>query len=349
MSDDYLWDRTGEPEPEIQRLEALLGRFRQRGETLAVPAFVSMPRPRRWQWVIWVPSVVAGAVIIVVLAAVWLPRWRTAPAGMSDQGWTIERIAGMPELGNQAIAKSGLAALRVGQTLETDSQSRASISISATGQIQVDPDSRVRLVASTPAHKRLALDFGTIHAMIWAPPGEFVVATPSATAVDLGCAYTLHVDGSGAGMLQTTFGWVGFKSGGRESFVPAGAVSLVRPHTGPGTPYFEDASKPFREAVEKLDFSPGTVEQQNSELSIVLSSARKRDALTLWHLLSRVNEAQRIRVYDRLAQLIPPPPHVTRAGVLRLDRRMLDLWWDEFSLGDMSLWRTWERSWPEDK
>ena len=25
--DDYLWDGSGEPDPEIQRLEALLGRF----------------------------------------------------------------------------------------------------------------------------------------------------------------------------------------------------------------------------------------------------------------------------------------------------------------------------------
>ena len=86
-----------------------------------------------------------------------------------------------------------------------------------------------------------------------------------------------------------------------------------------------------------------------AELTVVLSQARKRDALTLWHLLSRVDESERSRVYDRLALLDPPPPHVTRAGVLRLDRQMLDLWWNELNLGDMSLWRTWERSWPEDK
>jgi len=26
-NDDYLWDGSGEPDPEVQRLEALLGRF----------------------------------------------------------------------------------------------------------------------------------------------------------------------------------------------------------------------------------------------------------------------------------------------------------------------------------
>jgi hypothetical protein len=195
----------------------------------------------------------------------------------------------------------------------------------------------------------LALDHGTIHAMIWAPPGEFVVDTPSATAVDLGCAYTLHVDDSGSGLLQTTFGWVGFKFDGRESFVPAGAVCMIRPRTGPGTPYFGDSSQPFRAALSKLDFDDITAGQRTAELSVVLAEARKRDALTLWHLLSRVNESERSRVYDRLALLVPPPQHVTPAGVLSLDRQMLDAWWNELNLGDMTLWRTWEHSWPEDK
>src|SRR6185437_11302577 len=126
-------------------------------------------------------------------------------------------------------------------------------------------------------------------------------------------------------------------------------VCLIRPHVGPGTPYFEDSSKPFREALAKLDFEPGIAGQRSSELSVVLSQARKRDALTLWHLLSRVSGSDRARVYDRLAQLVPPPPNVTRARVLHLDTHMLDLWWNEFNLGDMSLWRTWQRSWPEIK
>ena len=69
--------------------------------------------------------------------------------------------------------------------------------------------------------KRVALDHGTIHAFIWAPPGQFVVDTPSARAVDLGCSYTLQVDASGAGLVRTALGWVGFQLNGRESFIPA--------------------------------------------------------------------------------------------------------------------------------
>jgi len=106
---------------------------------------------------------------------------------------------------------------------------------------------------SGPSHKRLQLEVGTIHAAIWAPPGEFVVDTPSAIAVDLGCAYTLHVTPDGSGTIRTILGWVGFHLNGRDSFIPAGAMCSTRPKVGPGTPYFEDVSESFREALHTFD------------------------------------------------------------------------------------------------
>jgi hypothetical protein len=126
-------------------------------------------------------------------------------------------------------------------------------------------------------------------------------------------------------------------------------VCATRAKVGPGTPYFEDASSSFRESLSRFDFGPGSQEERNAELDVILKEARPRDALTLWHLLVRVNQADRGRVYDRLAALVPPPTGVTRDGVLRLDQDMLDLWWNQLDLGDVSLWRTWERSWSSRK
>jgi hypothetical protein len=123
----------------------------------------------------------------------------------------------------------------------------------------------------------------------------------------------------------------------------AGWVSKSKP----ANPYFEDASGLLRAALSKLDFETNTPAQRNAGLAVVLSQSRKRDALTLWHLLARVRDSERGRVYDRLAALAPPPSGVTREGVFHLDQDMLDLWWNQLDLGDVSLWRTWERSWSE--
>jgi hypothetical protein len=225
------------------------------------------------------------------------------------------------------------------------------------GEVEVDPESRVRLLEAKPTEHRLALDRGTLHARIWAPPRLFFVNTPSAVAVDLGCRYTLTVDASGASLLHVTYGWVAFEFAGRESFVPANAMAETQPGHGPGTPFFEDVSPEFRKALALFDF--GTLgnaaamspegervqtpaEVHSAALQTILNEARPKDALTLWHMLSRTSGADREKVYARLAQFVPPPDGVTREAVLRGERQALDRWWDALGLGDTSWWRMWK-------
>jgi hypothetical protein len=350
MKDDYLWNGSGAPDPEIQKLETALGRYRH---DRPAPSFEDAaevrPAKQRWsffnlRWSYQVGGV--AAVILLAVAGVFVLR--PIPTEDFRPGWDVARLEGTPRVGWHSIGeKAGPGKLRVGQTLVTDSSSRATISLDETGSVEVDAGSRLRLITNGPGRKRLSLERGTIHATIWAPPGEFVVDTPSAVAVDLGCVYTLHVDDSGAGLLRTTVGWVGFKLNGHESFIPAGAVCATRPKIGPGTPYFEDASAPFRDALSRFDFAATTPAERNALLGILLVDARKNDALTLWHLLSRVSDADRPGVYDRLASLAPPPAGVTREGILRLDRQMLDSWWNSLGFGDVFVWRTFERNWSQ--
>jgi len=155
----------------------------------------------------------------------------------------------------------------------------------------------------------------------------------------------LHVDDSGAGIVRTSLGWVGFKRNGHEAFIPAGAACATRPKVGPGTPYFEDAPAEFRAALARFDFDDTTPQQRADHLALILAQSRQHDALTLWHLLSRVDDRQRTLVLDRLSQLAPAPAGVTRVGILRLDQPMLDLWWNSLGFDDISIWRHWEHSW----
>jgi hypothetical protein len=148
--------------------------------------------------------------------------------------------------------------------------------------------------------------------------------------------------------VQVTTGWVGFEWRGRESFIPAGAVCLTRPGLGPGTPYYDDVSPEVRAAIDTLDVRAGSPVARAVALDRVLAEARPRDVVTLWHLVTRVDHAERGRVFDRLAALVPPPAGVTRDGVVAGDRDMLDRWWDEFGLGTATWWRTWRQRWRDD-
>jgi len=353
MKDDYLWDGSGEPDPEIQKLEKTLSKFGHQGQAPEFPEIAVTRRPRNLQWgfgLRWPQALAAAAALILLIVALGILRWPQQPGTNSGPGWEVERVAGTPQVESSATGKAGAnSRLGLGQTLVTDGHSQANITVAEIGTVNVEPNTRLRLVDGGAGRNRLALERGTIHAYIWAAPGQFTVDTPSAIAVDLGCRYTLQVDDSGAGLLRTTLGWVGFKLNNREAFIPAGAVCATRPRIGPGTPYFDDAPKSFCEALSRFDFAAGTPEERNAELDRILAEARKRDALTVWHLLTRVDDAQRGRVYDRLATLVPPPSGVTREGILRLDQKMLDAWWNQLDLGDVFLWRNWERSWSPNK
>ena len=348
MTGDYLWDGSGTPDPEIQRLESLLAEFRHTESPLILPAEIPVAPTKRRGLLLqmpWLPRLAAAAVILLALAFGFLYSRRAGNPPLTGPSWNVANLAGAPQIGSQSIsANQSAAKLYVGQTLTTNSSSRAKLSENDLGEIQIDPNSRVRLLQTDSNHKRLQLDIGTIHAAIWAPPGQFVVDTPSAVAIDLGCAYTLQVAPDGSGTIRTTLGWVGFHLNGRDSFIPAGAMCSTRPKIGPGTPYFEDASESFREALHTFDQSEPSSDAAIAALSTVLSQARPRDGLTLWHLLSRTAGLQRAQVCARFIALVPPPPGVTREGILQLDPHMLDLYWNALDLGDISLWRYWEQS-----
>jgi FecR-like protein len=347
-NDRYLWDGTGEPDPEIARLEKSLSQLRHRGQPPVFPAFMQNPNANHqseivtFQWPRRLAAVLAMAAAAVVAA--FLASHPT-PSVAPKPGWEVAQLEGAPLVGTHTIRGTGAKGkLEVGQLLVTNANSRATITVAEIGEIRVDPGSRVRLLQTMRDRKRIALEEGTIHAAIWAPPGEFVVDTPSAVAVDLGCAYTLHIGPDGSGVLRTTLGWVGFHANGRDSFIPAGAAAFTRRGLGPGTPYFEDASEYFRSALAQLDLADTSSEARSMYLRTVLAQARKEDALSLWHLLSRTGGNEREQVFRRFETLVPLPDGVTHDGVLRLDQQQLDLWWNALGLGDISIWRFWEQS-----
>jgi hypothetical protein len=326
--DQYLWDRSGAPTPDVERLEQLLRPLgHQRG---AAPAFPL--EPRRWSsraWGICRPLLAAAAALVLGFGAWFL-------SGGIRGGWTVQQLAGAPSV--DGISLAGDALLRRGGQLVTDAASRARIDIGRIGRVDVEPSSRVSLVTAGTREHRLSLDRGMIHARIWAPPRFFFVDTPSAQATDLGCAFTLKVGEDGGGLLRVTHGWVQFDYGGREAYIPQGAVGETRPGIGPGTPRYEDAPEGYAAALEQLDFGRSDAPARADALQLVLDAARPRDALTLWHLLSRAYPPERPRVYERLAQLAPPPPGASRDALLGGDRKALQAWWNSLEIEGTSFW-----------
>lgn len=315
---DYLWDGSGRPEPEIETLERTLAplRFPLGKHPL------QLPRSSRQS----IPYAAIAASIVLGLVA-----WQLFPSNPPQlTAWTVS------EDGDAAAVRKVL----IGERLKTGESSRLDLESDGFGRIEIRPDSEMRFVESIAGRQRMELKHGRIHAFIWAPPQQFIVDTPSATAVDLGCQYELSVDRSGNGFLTVQTGWVAFQLGDIESFIPAGAACRTTPAGGPGSPFFEDASAAFRNALEEFERSG-----ERKMLNHILAEARPRDGLTLWHLLARVGETERAAVFDRFAQLVPLPAGVARDNAIARDRTTLDLCWNALELDSTDWWRTWKQEW----
>ena len=264
-----------------------------------------------------------GVAVIAMLLFVPVYLMLRAPSGGEVAGngsgngvMQVEKLEGAPKISDEGNSMS----LAVGETLETDSSSSARIKVADIGRVDVSPNSKIKLLKTGKEEHRLELERGKLTADITAPPRLFIVDTPTATAVDLGCAYTLEVGDDGSSRLNVTSGYVALESDDRESFVPAGAFCETRKGKRMGTPFFTSASENFRRSLEEFDF--GT--RPEAEISELVSEARRKDTLTLWHLLYKIPGERRLEVFTRISQLVDLDPGITAEGVIGLKSKTME-------------------------
>ena len=77
MKEEYLWEKSGEPDPEIQQLEEILGALRYQPRPLAIPEKLVIHRRRKYLPVL---AIAATIVIALLAAGLWLRvQFRKAP------------------------------------------------------------------------------------------------------------------------------------------------------------------------------------------------------------------------------------------------------------------------------
>ena len=254
-----------------------------------------------WRW--------AAAFAVVAAIAVWFGFLQPRPS------WDVLQIAGSKETPDR---------IEEGEWIETGADARARIAVGSIGIVELQPLTRVRLLTARDNEHRIELGEGEIEATITAPPRLFFVNTPAVVAVDLGCAYRMKSDAAGNGLLRVTSGWVALEREGGEALVPAGASCRIDARTGAATPYFDDAPAALRSALDSFD-------RDGAGLDAILASARVRDTLSLWHLISKTSGADRERVLDSMITLTPLPAGITREKILALDPDTMKQWREELA------------------
>lgn len=311
---DYLFDKTGD-DPAVAELEALLGGYAHRAP-LREP-------PRRRRRAAALAAVTAGGLVAVAVVIVMIVLWRRDDRGGSDGCASAGQGFAFAVEGGPARCAGGVAArgtLPVGAWLETSGGAIADVRVADIGQLTVYGDSRVRLVGTGTTGHRMELARGKVAARVVAPPRLFVVDTPVATAVDLGCAYELAVDGDGRTHLRVTSGAVSLEGHGLVAYAPMGTEVVAAPGKGPGTPVATGAPDELRAQVARFDRGDPAATRA------IVERAELRDTITLWNLLSRTTAADRAAVFAKLDALSRHPPVVRAEDVLAGDADAIERW-----------------------
>ena len=89
MNDNYLWNRTGEPDREVQELEEILGTLRYEPRPLEIPAGIQVGR---WRTYFPALAIAAAIALIVIGLGLWFNfNRRTAPRDQAGRAKGIDQ------------------------------------------------------------------------------------------------------------------------------------------------------------------------------------------------------------------------------------------------------------------
>jgi len=110
MKDDYLWDPSSAPDPEVERLERMLGRLRSnapapdvdqvRSAVLLGPRSATLKGSRYVSLRFLVPTLAAAASIVAMIGLTWQTTRGT-------RSWEVSRMTGQPRIGSAPLAGTG--------------------------------------------------------------------------------------------------------------------------------------------------------------------------------------------------------------------------------------------------
>jgi hypothetical protein len=88
MNEDYLWDKSGQPDPDIQQLEEILGTLRYQSKPLKMAVEMRVPRRKNYFPVLAIAATVLAALLA---AGVWF-QVRTSNKSEQQQANTITPV-----------------------------------------------------------------------------------------------------------------------------------------------------------------------------------------------------------------------------------------------------------------
>ncbi|AFH50686.1 DNA-directed RNA polymerase specialized sigma subunit [Ignavibacterium album JCM 16511] len=246
-----------------------------------------------------------GVLVIAALVLFWLNR---------AKGWTVSSLGGNVLIDNVTVNKEG--EMKLNSTLLTDENSNAKIIIPHTGVIEAEPNTSI---SRTRKDFELKVSKGKIIKKAESQENKLTIQTDIADFnEELSSDFELTINEE-RNSLFVFKGTVKVVVKGFESVVPENFACDIRKGKF-AVPYNPNSDKQIINLIKEYS-GPA-----DPNMVVIVSLATKSDALSLWHILQLSSEGNRPIVFKKLNELVPPPDSVTKEGIQKLNRDMLDQW-----------------------
>lgn len=236
--------------------------------------------------------------------------------------WKVKSIEGKITING---VLNHLGKISQGESLFTNEESKAIIHVPKVGIVEVNENSLVVLEKAKDGDNRITLQHGTIRVANTSDMPDFAVELKNCFVSDRGGEFIVSVDDTAGAKIFVNFGFVEIHSNGEDLFLSEGYNCEIRNGFRIGTPYRVDALDSLKEEVKNFDYKNGG----DDSIAKIISYARESDMLTLLALIPHASQLQRQVLFQKITNRFPPPEGVTRMGIIRAEKEMLYLWWQE--------------------
>ncbi len=241
---------------------------------------------------------------------------------LPSSDWEVISLSGRPKIDKSIIRKGD--SFSSGRIIKTDGSSSVTVMMYELGRLFIDNSS---VVSRTNKSDEIKLDKGQIRKFEGDASDILTIITPLAKFTELykGSAFRLNVDSEGGCKLIVESGWVIISINEFDSYVPKNFGCLITkgkyaiPYSTGSSPQLINMLENFTGANDPL-------------VGTILSLITKKESLSLWHIIQLISTENRSTAFDRLNELIPAPPGVTKKGILALNKSMLLDWRQEIEL-----------------
>jgi len=212
-----------------------------------------------------------------------------------------------------------------GESLLSSDSSKTEILIPRIGSIIVYQNSIIILKKAKDGDNRITLEKGLVKIKNVSQEPDFAVDLKNGSVIDRGGEFTVYVDEFENAKISVDLNFTEILKDNESYFLSEKYSCDIINGNKPGTPYRLDAPDTLIKEIKKFDYNNGG----DYSINNIIATAQKQDMLTLLAIIPQVSQARRETLFQTITNHFPPPENVTRMDILKADKKMLQIWWEE--------------------